>query len=68
MQIFIVDEDGELFQNTGAFPFVCAITGTVFNPGTQVKIKENDWIKGQVVLVKQVAEEAPKKEEKAPAK
>lgn len=61
MNQLIVDKDGEWFSNVGLFPFIDPTTNTRFEPGVQVKIKSNDWIKGQPVLVKQVDEGEPTK-------
>ena len=65
MNQLIVDKDGEWFKNVGSFPFIDHSTGTRFEPGVSVKIKSNDWIKGQPVLVKQVDDEEPAKPAKA---
>ena len=65
MNQLIVDKDGEWFKNVGAFPFIDPTTNTRFEPGVTVKIKSNDWIVGQPVLVKQIQEEDTPKPVKA---
>lgn len=48
----IVDKDGQWFINTALYRFAhAARNSVVFDPQMPVKIKADDWIKGQPLIV-----------------
>jgi hypothetical protein len=59
-QQLILDEKGEFFVNTSQFAFIDTSTNVRFEPGMHVKTKQTEWMKGQPVIQKVVAEKPVK--------
>ena len=61
-QQLIVDDKGEFFVNTSEFPFVDYSTGVRFEPRVHTKVIQSDWMKGQTVIQKVIADKPAKAE------
>lgn len=57
-QQLIVDAKADFYVNVGQYPFVDHSTGVRFEPGVQVQVKQSEWMKGQPVIQKVVADKA----------
>lgn len=63
----IIHKDGDWFQNFGAYPFVDAESGVLFEPMVATKARATLWLEAQSGIIKRIPDPLAKPEAETPA-